>query len=732
MTKRVLSLLLCLVMIFSLSIGCMTSASALELSDVAAKLPVITGQPQDAVIEGTGSATFTVRTVFDSLLDMIQTGDFDLEAWLGSMLEQGIDIETIIAILEEMGFNWSDIVEALLNSNIDWEQILKALQSGGFDLEEILGQLVQNPNFDISAIIASLVGSSDVDISALLKILEKIIGSQAAPLAVTDAAVPNVPAEINVDALLAALQQILGSKLPADTIEQIKAALNGSVDLDAVIKAVQDKLGPDVDLSAIIEAIQSVMGQDFDMAAVIEALKNALGEQFDLAEVIAALQAALGDKFDLEAVIKAIQGAMGSELNVEELIKALVAALGDNLDLQELIEALKGILGENFDLETIIKAIQAAMGGELDVEALIKALVAALGDNLDLQELIDALKGILGDNFDLEAIIKALINGGFDLETILEILKQMGYTPEDLFNLLIGRLISYKWYTRVSDVSVAVAVAPDANDYAGETTKVLTVTRDTAPAKTEQYTYFCAVTVANITYHSNDATLTILVKDPTPDKPDLNRDDHFAYITGYGDGTVRPQANITRAETATIFYNLLTRESRDAFHATTCSFSDVPDNAWYTICVATLTKAGILHGYGDGTFRPDAPITRAEMATIVALFAELKETSVTFSDIQGHWAQKNIELAASNGWISGDGDGTFRPDDYITRAETVSMVNRALDRAKLTAASLLPGMKTFSDNLNPLAWYYLAIQEAANSHEYTRDALGFETWTALT
>ena len=681
MTKRVLSLLLCLVMIFSLSIGCMTSASALELSDVAAKLPVITGQPQDAVIEGTGSATFTVRTVFDSLLDMIQTGDFDLEAWLGSMLEQGMDIETIIAILEEMGFNWSDIVEALLNSNIDWEQILKALQGGGFDLEEILGQLVQNPNFDISAIIASLVGSSDVDISALLKILEKIIGSQAVPLAVTDAAVPNVPAEINVDALLAALQQILGSKLPADAIEQIKAALNGSVDLDAVIKAVQDKLGPDVDLAAIIEAIQSVMGQDFDMTAVIEALKNALGEQFDLAEVIAALQAALGDKFDLEAVIKAIQGAMGSELNVEELVKALIAALGDNLDLQELI---------------------------------------------------DALKGILGDNFDLEAIIKALINGGFDLETILEILKQMGYTPEDLFNLLIGRLISYKWYTRVSDVSVAVAVAPDANDYDGETTKVLTVTRDTAPAKTEQYTYFCAVTVANITYHSNDATLTILVKDPTPDKPDLNRNDHFAYITGYGDGTVRPQANITRAETATIFYNLLTKESRDAFYATTCSFSDVPDDAWYTIYVATLTKAGILHGDGDGTFRPEAPITRAEMATIVALFAELKETSVTFSDIQGHWAQKNIELAASNGWISGDGDGTFRPDDYITRAETISMINRALDRAKLTAASLLPGMKTFSDNQNPLAWYYLAIQEAANSHEYTRDALGFETWTALT
>lgn len=714
MTKRALSLLLCLVMIFSLSIGCMTSAGALELSDVAAALPVITGQPQDAVIEGTGSAEFTVRTVFDDLLDQIKTDDFDLESWLDLMLKQGLDIQTIIGILEEMGFNWSDIVDALLNSGISWEQILEALQGGGFDLEEIFGQLAQNPNFDLAGLISllkGLIGSTDLDINAILAILQKIIGGYATPLAVTDVAVG--PVEINVDTLLTALQQLLGDKLPEEAVEQIKAALNGDieVDLEEIIQAVQDKLGPNVDLEAIIEAVKRIMGQDFDLAAVIEALKNALGSELDLAALIEALQKVVGDEYDLTAIVKAIKDAMGGEL-----------------DLAALIEALQQALGTDFDLEVIIKAIQDAMGGDLDVETLIKALIDALGDQLDLQELIDALKKILGDNFDLEAIIKALINGGVDLDTILELLKQMGYTPEDLFNLLIGKLISYKWYTRVNDVAVSVAAVSDANNYQGMSTKTLTVTRDPAPAKTEQYAYFCAVTVANVTYHSRDAVLTIVVKDPTPD---LNRNDHMAYISGYPDGTVRPEAKITRAEVATIFYNLLTEESRAAFYATSSSFTDVPNGQWYTTSVSTLTNAGILHGYPNGTFRPEAPITRAEMATVISLFAELKDTKVTFRDIQDHWAQANIELAASNGWISGYPDLTFRPDQSIKRNEAVVMVNNALGRTPLTAGSLLPGMKTFSDNMNPAAWYYVAIQEAANSHTYTRSELGVESWTAL-
>ncbi|MGM9671521.1 MAG: S-layer homology domain-containing protein [Oscillospiraceae bacterium] len=689
MTKRALSLLLCLVMIFSLSIGCMTSANALELSDVAAALPVITGQPQDAVIEETGSATFTVRTVFDDLLDQIKNGDFDLEAWLSSMLEHGLDLQTIIGILEEMGFNWSDIIDALLNSGIDWEQILKALQDGGFDLEEILGQLAQNPEFDLTAILGSLIGSSDVDISALLAILQQLIGG-ATPLTAGDVS-PAEPVESDVEALLAAL---LGDKLTPEMIEQIKAALDGSADLDAVIAAIEAKLGTDVDITAIVKAIQDATGGEFDLAALIEALQGALGEDVDLSEIV-----------------KAIQDAMGGELDMEALVKALQEVLGEDVDLSE-----------------IVKIIQGAVGGELDTEALIQALIAAFGDQLDLQALIEALQEILGEDLDLEALIKALINGGFDLDTILEILQQMGYTPEMLLDLLIGKLISYQWYTRVGEAAVPVTAAVDANDYDGAATKTLTVTRTTAPAKTEQYTYFCTVALADVTYTSKDAVLTIHV---TPDQPELNKESHMAYIRGYEDGTVRPEANITRAETAQIFYNLLTEDSREVFHATSCAFYDVPDGQWYTTCVATLAKAGILRGYEDGSFRPSAPITRAEMATIIARFAELKESKITFRDIQGHWAQKNIELAASNGWILGYPDGTFRPDQNIKRDETVAMVNRVLDRNPLTAADLLPGMKTFTDNTNPVAWYYVAIQEAANSHEYTRNELGIESWTNL-
>ena len=692
MTKRALSLLLCLVMIFSLSIGCMTSANALELSDVAAALPVITGQPQDAVIEETGSATFTVRTVFDDLLDQIKNGDFDLEAWLSSMLEQGLDLQTIIGILEEMGFNWNDIVDALLNSGIDWEQILKALQDGGFDLEEILGQLAQNPEFDLTAILGSLIGSSDVDISALLAILQQLIGG-ATPLTAGDET-PAAPVEIDVDALLAALQPLLGDKLTPEMIEQIKAALDGSADLDAVIAAIEAKLGTDVDIAAIVKAIQDATGGEFDLAALIEALQGALGEDVDLSEIV-----------------KAIQDAMGGELDMEALVKALQEVLGEDVDLSE-----------------IVKIIQGAVGGELDTEALIQALIAAFGDQLDLQALIEALQEILGEDLDLEALIKALINGGFDLDTILEILQQMGYTPEMLLDLLIGKLISYQWYTRVGEAAVPVTAAVDANDYDGAATKTLTVTRTTAPAKTEQYTYFCTVALADVTYTSKDAVLTIHV---TPEQPELNKETHMAYIRGYEDGTVRPEANITRAETAQIFYNLLTEDSREAFHATSCAFTDVPDGQWYATCVATLAKAGILCGYEDGSFRPNAPITRAEMATIISRFAELKESKITFRDIQGHWAQKDIELAASNGWIFGYPDGTFRPDQNIKRDETVAMINRVLDRNPLTAADLLPGMKTFTDNQNPLEWYYVAIQEAANSHEYTRNELGTESWTSL-
>ena len=144
----------------------------------------------------------------------------------------------------------------------------------------------------------------------------------------------------------------------------------------------------------------------------------------------------------------------------------------------------------------------------------------------------------------------------------------------------------------------------------------------------------------------------------------------------------------------------------------------------------------MLKGYPDGTFKPNAPITRAELAVVLTRLSVLVQLSAdvspkTFSDVKGHWAESEIKTAADNGWIAGYDDGTFRPDNSITRAETVTMVNRMLGRNPETLSNT-EGMRTFSDNMNPGAWYYVAIQEAANGHEYTRNDKGVESWVKVT
>ena len=212
----------------------------------------------------------------------------------------------------------------------------------------------------------------------------------------------------------------------------------------------------------------------------------------------------------------------------------------------------------------------------------------------------------------------------------------------------------------------------------------------------------------------------------------LNKEIHFNYVIGYTDGTIRPSNNISRAEVATIFFRLLTDEARMQYDKTTSSFSDIKDGAWCCRAVSTLTNMGIIKGYTDGTFRPNADITRAELATIIARFAKLDVNTKTFSDINGHWAQKNIELAAGNGWINGYEDGTFRPNNNITRAETFAMINRVLDRQTENVSDLLPTseMNMWSDNLNENAWYYKDVQEATNYHKCDRvgDSV-YEKWT---
>lgn len=213
----------------------------------------------------------------------------------------------------------------------------------------------------------------------------------------------------------------------------------------------------------------------------------------------------------------------------------------------------------------------------------------------------------------------------------------------------------------------------------------------------------------------------------------LNTTDHFAYIVGYGNGEVRPQNNITRAEVATIFFRLLTDDVRDENLTKTNHYSDVTRADWYNTAVSTLSSMGIITGYPDGTFRPNAAITRAEFATIAARFDhDGNKTAAKFSDIATHWAKDEISIAYNNGWITGYPNGTFGPQRDITRAETMTLVNRVLNRQPETEDDLLPNMTVWTDNANPKAWYYLAVQEATNSHYYEfKTNSQYEKWTEL-
>ena len=213
----------------------------------------------------------------------------------------------------------------------------------------------------------------------------------------------------------------------------------------------------------------------------------------------------------------------------------------------------------------------------------------------------------------------------------------------------------------------------------------------------------------------------------------LNTKDHYSYLIGYSDGTVRPNGRITRAEVATIFFRLLTDDVRDENLTKTNRYSDVAATSWYNTAVSTLSSMGIITGYPDGTFRPNAAITRAEFAAIAARFDnDGDKTAAKFSDIATHWAKDEISIAYNNGWITGYPDGTFGPQRDITRAETMTLVNRVLNRQPETEDDLLPNMTVWMDNANPNAWYYLAVQEATNSHYYKfKTNSKYEKWTEL-
>ena len=212
----------------------------------------------------------------------------------------------------------------------------------------------------------------------------------------------------------------------------------------------------------------------------------------------------------------------------------------------------------------------------------------------------------------------------------------------------------------------------------------------------------------------------------------LNKTDHFAYVIGYPDGTVHPNGQITRAEVATIFFRLLRDEVRDGAFTTSNSYSDVAYGKWYNNPISTMSTLGIITGYPDGTFKPNKPITRAEFAAIAARFDETQSgKSATFSDVIGHWAAKEIGIAYYNDWIKGYPDGTFKPDQNITRAEAMTLINRVLERKPESPADLLTNMNKWTDNLDTSKWYYLDVQEATNSHSYTRKTFNYELWRQM-
>ena len=243
----------------------------------------------------------------------------------------------------------------------------------------------------------------------------------------------------------------------------------------------------------------------------------------------------------------------------------------------------------------------------------------------------------------------------------------------------------------------------------------------------------------NVTKLTMDSDKTVYAKWKADETPVLEKGDHSAYIVGYEDGSVRPEANITRAEVAAIFYRLLTDEARDAYYADTNSYSDVNTGDWYNIHISTLTNMKILSGYEDGSFHPNAPVTRAEFASIAARFSDgAADDYADFTDVpKTHWASKHIAKAAKLGWISGDGNGKFRPEDNITRAEALSLVNRVLERG-VDDKGICEGTIQWPDNADPSVWYYYVVQEATNSHEYARTdrpiegrSFCYEEWTQL-
>lgn len=280
-----------------------------------------------------------------------------------------------------------------------------------------------------------------------------------------------------------------------------------------------------------------------------------------------------------------------------------------------------------------------------------------------------------------------------------------------------GKLIGT--YTTNEDGQITVSDLDSGRYYAIESTPPTGYTLDTSKHE--------------FAISSGKTTVLSITNERTGVPPMLNGEDHFAYVVGRNDGLVHPEANITRAEVATIFFRLLDPEVRAANLTKVNTFADVNEGMWCNTAISTMAKLGIVNGRSADTFDPNAFITRAEFAAIAARFDSSSVSELAnFTDINGHWARWEISKAAANGWVNGYSDGTFKPNQNITRAEAMALINRVLNRDPETPDDLLSYMVTWPDNMDTSKWYYLDVQEATNSHDYKRKNNGCETWIRLT
>ena len=687
-----------------------------------------------------------ILSLSDAVSALAATDHFDLNQTVSVIMDATngeADYNALVdALNDSTGFDLSmdNVAEAFsgaLGDKIDWSNLASALESN-------LGD-----NFDVNDFLSAL-GTDSTDLSGIAGKVSEALGMEEGA--------------IDADAVKDAITAAMGGEEDFSW-EAFSAAMGEDFNSDAFLQSVAEKLGGEdttIDAAAVSDAIEAALGEQ--------------GEPVDYTELANALKEAMGEDFSVDKVAQALTDAMGENLNVDALAEALKSVMGEDFSVEKLTEvltnALKGEDGEAPALDSIVSAVTDAVGGELTEEQiteLVKGLKDSLGENLNTEELIgslsdtisgdlevsqllNSLKEALGEDFDLnlDSIVNSLLGEGADLGEVVSALKDMDFSTGTITDLLFGGELTYQWWFHSGRDNKQVNSSLDSNVYSGEKTRTLTVTRTTAPVQDEVYHYYCVLKIGekDETYKSPDAELTIKVDsapaEPTPPveteppvnptKPVLDNVTHTAYINGYEDGTVHPTNNITRAEVAKIIYSLMTEESRAFYHTKVNVFSDVPGFEWFNEPVSTLARASVLTGYEDGTFLPNAPIKRAELAAILTRLTVLEKaesdvTPVNFKDLAGHWAAAYIRTAAANGWVTGYPDGTFRPDQYVTRAEAVTMVNRMLGRNP-SVLTITTGMNTFVDN-DPAEWYYIQIQEAANGHDYVRDADGHEMWTRI-